>query len=100
MITVNELRVSGHHSGGQLRQETVTRLRKRPGLEAHVLAYVLINVMLINIWLVATPGGLFWPVVPLVGWGIGVAFHAWNVYARPAPKDERVQRQMQHMGRP
>jgi hypothetical protein len=26
------------------------------------------------------PGAFFWPVFPLVGWGIGVAMNAWDVY--------------------
>ena len=26
--------------------------------------------------------GLFWPIFPILGWGIGVAANAWDVYGR------------------
>jgi len=34
-----------------------------------------------GIWLAITPGGFYWPMFPLLGWGIGLAFHVWDVYA-------------------
>ena len=31
--------------------------------------------LLVTIWLLTTPGGYFWPVWPMLGWGIGLASH-------------------------
>ncbi len=48
----------------------------RRDFRAHATAYVLVMVLLVAIWLLTTPGGYFWPVWPMLGWGIGLAVHA------------------------
>jgi hypothetical protein len=47
----------------------------RGGLVAHAMSYLLVSAMLVAIWLLTTPGGYFWPVWPILGWGIGLASH-------------------------
>jgi class 3 adenylate cyclase len=47
----------------------------------HLTLYVLVNAMLIGIW-AASGGGYFWPIWPLLGWGIGLAGHAAPLIAR------------------
>ncbi len=76
----------------RLRQTALERLKKKTELGAHLLAYVLVNAFLIGIWAV-TGAGFFWPVFPLLGWGIGVAFNVWDVYHRP-PTEERIRREI------
>jgi len=49
--------------------------------KTHLTFYVLVNIMLIGIW-AASGGGYFWPIWPLLGWGIGVAAHAAPLIAR------------------
>jgi len=34
---------------------------------------------------------------PIFGWGIGVAFHIWDVYAPAAPPEDRIQREMDRL---
>jgi class 3 adenylate cyclase len=46
----------------------------------HLTFYVLVNVLLIGIW-AASGGGYFWPVWPILGWGIAVAAHATPLIA-------------------
>jgi class 3 adenylate cyclase len=41
----------------------------------HATIYAVVNVMLIAIW-AASGGGYFWPIWPLLGWGIGLGCHA------------------------
>lgn len=41
----------------------------------HATIYVLVNVMLIAIWAVSG-GGYFWPIWPILGWGVGLGGHA------------------------
>jgi len=41
----------------------------------HATIYVIVNVMLIAIW-AASGGGYFWPIWPILGWGIGLGGHA------------------------
>jgi class 3 adenylate cyclase len=47
----------------------------RQSFKINLTLYVLVNVLLIGIW-AASGGGYFWPVWPILGWGIGVAGHA------------------------
>ena len=63
-----------------VRAEALKRLKKRRDFHGHVLIYLLVNAFLVVIWAVTSPGGFFWPVFILVGWGIGVVMNAWDVY--------------------
>jgi hypothetical protein len=75
-----------------LREQALKSLKKKRDFQAHVLTFVLVNALLIVIW-AATGAGFFWPVFPLVGWGIGIIFHAWDVYRAP-PSEAEIQREM------
>jgi class 3 adenylate cyclase len=44
-------------------------------VKTHLTVYLLVNVLLIGVW-AASGGGYFWPIWPILGWGIGVAAHA------------------------
>ena len=54
--------------------------RDRDELREHLVAFVLVNLLLIGIW-AATGAGYFWPIWPLLGWGVGVLSHAGGVHA-------------------
>jgi hypothetical protein len=79
----------------RLRQIAVERLKKRSEFGAHLLAYVLVNAFLVAIWAMSD-SGFFWPVFPIMGWGIGVAFNAWDVYRRP-PTEDRIRREIENL---
>jgi 2TM domain len=81
-----------------LRSAAVTRVRKKQDFRAHVLAYVLVNAFLVGIWAV-TGADFFWPVFPILGWGIGVAFNAWDVYGRKPLSEDQIQEEMRRMRR-
>ncbi|MEU4421503.1 2TM domain-containing protein [Actinoplanes sp. NPDC024001] len=85
---------------GELRQAAVEKLRKRRELQVHLLAYALVNFFLIVIWWLTSPGGFFWPMFPLFGWGIGIVFHAWDVLIGSEPSEEAIRAEMQRLGRP
>ena len=82
---------------GDLREQAVKRLKDKRDFKAHLLAYVLVNTMLVAVWAM-TGVGFFWPLFPLMGWGIGLAFHAWDVYGRP-PTEERIRHEMELLDR-
>jgi hypothetical protein len=97
MSTSEETRES---TGAQdLRAVAVARLRKRRDLGAHVLAYVLVNLFLNGIWWLTTPGGFYWPMFPMLGWGIGLVFHAWDVFVGSAPSEEAIRHEMDRLSR-
>ncbi len=79
----------------ELRQRAVKRLEDKRGLMAHSLAYVSVNILLVAIWFVSG-GGFFWPVFPIFGWGIGLAFHAWDVLW-PSPGEQQIQAEMERL---
>jgi class 3 adenylate cyclase len=58
------------------------------GFKIHLTLYLLINVFLIGIW-AASGGGYFWPIWPILGWGIGVASHAAPLIARRGSRSQR-----------
>jgi class 3 adenylate cyclase len=63
-----------------------------PSVRIHLAVYVVVNVMLVGIW-AASGGGYFWPVWPILGWGIGVGCHAAPLLAtrsrQPRPRRRR-----------
>jgi class 3 adenylate cyclase len=51
----------------------------------HVAVYVSVNLFLIGVW-AASGGGYFWPIWPILGWGVGLALHAAPLLARIGSK--------------
>ena len=66
-------------------RKRVTSLRtpreRRIGLYTHLVIFVVVNAGLTTLNLVRRPDKL-WFYWPLLGWGAGVALHAWIVYRR------------------
>ena len=76
------------------REAAVKRLKAKREFWQHVVIYVLVNAMLIVVWSVTNNGGHFWPLWPLLGWGIGLAMHAWETFQKPI-SDEAVRKEME-----
>ena len=59
--------------------EVYVRAKKRVaelrGFYAHLIVFVIVNLILVIINLVTTPRFL-WFLIPLLGWGVGLFFHA------------------------
>jgi hypothetical protein len=81
-----------------LRQEAIRRLKKKRDFRAHLVSYVLVNALLVVIWAV-TSSGFFWPIFPLVGWGIGLAFNAWDAYGRRPITEADIRREQERLRR-
>lgn len=79
------------------RERAIARLKKKSDFRADLLAYVLVNTFLVAIWAL-TGAGFFWPAFPLLGWGIGLVFHARDTYWGEEFSEEDIQREMQHLG--
>ena len=41
----------------------------------HVIIYLIINVFLCVVYYFTTPGGYFWPIWSLIGWGLGLVIY-------------------------
>jgi eukaryotic-like serine/threonine-protein kinase len=57
--------------------------------KTHLTVYVLVNVLLIGIW-AASGGGYFWPVWPILGWGIGLAGHGAPLIAAAGSRSSQA----------
>ncbi|HET9311185.1 MAG TPA: 2TM domain-containing protein [Actinomycetota bacterium] len=82
-----------------LRERAVERIKKKDEFRTHVLAYVLVNAFLVVIWAISGPDNFFWPIFSILGWGIGLAFHAWDTYRDGEPTEERIQREIDRLRR-
>ncbi len=80
----------------ELRKLAVSRLKKKRDFSTHVVIYVIVNAMLVGIWAV-TGAGFFWPVFPILGWGIGVGANAWDVSGRTPTTEAVVQRETERL---
>ena len=83
----------------ELRRRAEERLAAKRGLVAHLLAYVMVNGFLVAIWFATSRDGFFWPMFPILGWGIGVVFNVWDVFS-PSPSEERIRAEMDRLRRP
>jgi hypothetical protein len=76
----------------ELRERAIANLKKKRDFRSHVFAYLLVNAGLVVIWAV-TGAGFFWPIFPILGWGIGVAFNAWDVYGRREFSEDQIRQE-------
>ena len=82
-----------------VRDRAIKQLKKRHDFTTHLLVYVLVNSFIVVIWAITNSGGFFWPVFPIVGWGIGLVMNAWDVW-HPAEFDEdQIHREMRRIQR-
>lgn len=79
----------------ELRELALKRLKAKREFGAHLVAYLTVNAMLVGIWYV-TGVGFFWPIFIIMGWGIGIAFNAWDAFSAP-PGPDRVAEEMERL---
>ena len=78
----------------QEREWAIKRIRAKRGFWTHLLAYVAVNAALVAIWAL-TFTGYFWPIWPMLGWGIGVVAHGITVLVDPSEiTEERIEREL------
>lgn len=78
------------------RDIAITRLKNKRDFRMHLGTYVIINLMLIGIWAIGGQGA-FWPIWVLLGWGVGLGFHAWWVFFAKPFTEEEIERE-RHRG--
>jgi len=79
----------------ELRAEAIKAVKRKREFKNHIIAYIIVNAFLVVVWYFSG-AGYFWPGWVMGGWGIGVAFNAWDVYGRrhgPIPEAE-IQREI------
>jgi hypothetical protein len=82
-----------------LREGAIKRLKKRRDFAGHLLVYTLVNTFIVLIWFISGSNEFFWPVFPIVGWGIGVWMNAWDVYRNDEFDETQIRREMDRLQR-
>jgi hypothetical protein len=83
-------------SENTLRLQAIAVLKKRRDFRSHLLVYLLMNTAFVTIWVTTTPDVFFWPMLPMLFWGIGLVMNGWDVY-HDDPSEERIEREMEHL---
>jgi hypothetical protein len=96
---VIEMQLEETNTDEVLRQRAIKRLKKRRDFAGHLLVYVLVNTFIVLIWFMSGSNGFFWPVFPIVGWGIGVVMNAWDVYRNDEFDEMQIRREMDRLQR-
>jgi class 3 adenylate cyclase len=70
------------------------RIRAKRGFSVHASVYAAVNLLLIAIWAI-TSRGYFWPIWPILGWGLGLGMNYWAVYLRRPISDDEIRRELE-----
>jgi hypothetical protein len=85
-------------SGTSAREQALERVKAKRAFMGGLAAYVIVNVFLWILWAITKGdgggGSPPWPIWVTVGWGIGMAFGAWNVYGRKPISEADIDREM------
>lgn len=83
-----------------LRDQALRSLKKRRDLHTHAFAYLTINLLVWGVWLLigmAADNWWPWPLWVTLGWGIGLAFNAWDVYVRRPITEAELAREIDRL---
>ena len=86
----------------QRRELAIQRIKARHDFQVHLVVYVVVNAALVLLWYLTNQEadgelGFFWPVLPIVGWGIGLAIHAYVTYFPPSLTEDDIQRELKRL---
>jgi len=76
-------------------EAALKRLRAKRSFKTHLAVYVIVNTLLVVIWAVQGAGNDYWPFWTILGWGIGLAFHARSVFFQRPITDDEIRREME-----
>lgn len=75
-------------------KEARKRVKKIKGFYSHLASYIIMGLFFIGLNLFTSPD-FFWAFFPIAGWGIGIAFHAIDVFGFPGIGRDWEQRQLE-----
>jgi hypothetical protein len=79
------------------REAAIKRLEAKRGFRVHAAIYAIVNLLLVAIW--AFSGhSYFWPIWPIIGWGVGLAIHGWMTFFQKPISEDEIRREMEKGG--
>ncbi|MBM3666669.1 MAG: 2TM domain-containing protein [Actinobacteria bacterium] len=89
----DDLQVVGSNED-ELRTQAIHSLKKKQNFRTSLIAYILVNAILIGIWAISDAGD-FWPIWVIGAWGLALAFQARDTYGRrDAVSEDQVAEEM------
>ncbi|HEY7596178.1 MAG TPA: 2TM domain-containing protein [Actinophytocola sp.] len=73
------------------------RLEERRGFIPHFIVYLVVNTGFVLVWTMTGPDGFFWPIIPILFWGVGIVLHAWNAFFSRPITDADVNEELERM---
>jgi adenylate cyclase len=75
-------------------QAAIERIEAKRAFGRHAGIYCAVNLLLIAIWAI-TSREYFWPIWPILGWGVGLGFSYWKVFLRRPISDDEIRRELE-----
>ena len=82
----------------ELREAALSKLKQRKGLQRQLKTYVIANLTLVVIWALSGRGD-FWPIWPIIFWGLALIYQAWAFSYPDKPiSEEDIDNEIKRMG--
>jgi len=83
----------------ELMQLARKNVQRKKEFKIHLAVYLAVNAFLVGTFLVTTPNLYFWPIWPIMGWGVGVAIHGAVAYlnGNSAKETDKVMKEYQKL---
>ena len=75
------------------REQAIERIKAKRGFWTHLATYLIVNAFLVVVWAVGDSSS-FWPIWPIAGWAVALAFHAYSVFIEKPISEDRIQREI------
>ena len=79
----------------QVRRRVRKRMKARQEFIGHLSAYIGVIGMLFAIWFFTGANGFIWPIIPALGWGIGIVGHGSDYYGKYGPGAQRREAELE-----
>jgi adenylate cyclase len=75
-------------------QGAIERIEAKRAFGRHATVYAAVNLLLIAVWAL-TGRRYFWPIWPILGWGVGLAINYWTVFFRRPISEDEIRREIE-----
>ena len=81
-----------------LRRRAEKQLKRKAQFRQHLSSYLVVNGLLVAIWAL-TGRSYFWPIWPILGWGVGLAFDALSLRDGGPPTLAQIEAEAERLRR-